>query len=99
MIKDSQGRGAWVAQAVKHLTVAQVMISRSVSLSPALGSVLTVQSLGPASDSVPPSLLASSPLVLSLSLSKMNVLKKIKKKDWQQGGVLRRKNKGADGMS
>ena len=92
MIKGSQGRGAWVAQAVKHLTLAQVMISRSVSLSPAPGSVLTVQSLKPASDSVPPSLLASSPLALSLSLSKM-------KKCFKQGGVLRRKNKGADGMS
>ena len=33
------------AQLVKHPTSAQVMISRSVSLSPALGSVLTAQRL------------------------------------------------------
>ena len=38
-------RGTWVAQSVKRLTSAQVMISRSVSSSPALGSVLTAQSL------------------------------------------------------
>nr|XP_060483434.1 uncharacterized protein LOC132674973 [Panthera onca] len=40
-----------------------------VSSSPASGSVLTVQSLGPASDSVSPSLSAPPSLVLSLSLS------------------------------
>ena len=33
--------GAWVAQSVERLTSAQVMISPSVSLSPASGSVLT----------------------------------------------------------
>ena len=49
-------RGAWVAQSVKRPTSAQVMISRSVSLSPASGSVLTAQSREPVSDSVPPSL-------------------------------------------
>ena len=38
-------RGAWVAQSVKHLTLAQVMISRFTGSSPALGSVLAVQSL------------------------------------------------------
>ena len=48
--------GAWVAQSVKRLTSAQVMILWSVSSSPALGSVLTAQSLEPASDSVSPSL-------------------------------------------
>ena len=56
---SSQGiavRGAWVAQSVKRLTSAQVMISRSVSSSPASGSVLTAQSLEPVSDSVSPSL-------------------------------------------
>ena len=46
--------GAWVAQAVKCPTLAQVMISRFVGLSPALGSVLTAQSLETASDSVSP---------------------------------------------
>ena len=58
----------WVAQLVKHLTSAQVMISQFVSLSPALGSVLTAQSLEPASDSVSPSLSAPPPLMLCLSL-------------------------------
>ena len=42
----------WVAQSVKHQTSAQVMISQSVSSSPKSGSVLTAQSLEPASDSV-----------------------------------------------
>ena len=50
--------GTWVAQSVKHLTSARVMISRLVSLSPASGSVLTAQSLEPALDSVSPSLSA-----------------------------------------
>ena len=48
--------GAWVAQSVKRPTSAQVMISQSVSSSPASGSVLTAQSLEPVSDSVSPSL-------------------------------------------
>ena len=48
--------GAWVAQSVKRPTSAQVTISRSVSSSPASGSVLTAQSLEPVSDSVSPSL-------------------------------------------
>ena len=51
-------RGAWVAQSVKCLTWAQVMILWSVSSSPSLG-LETAQSLEPASDS----------LSLSLSLS------------------------------
>ena len=65
-------RGAWVAQSVKRLTSAQVMISRFVTSSPELGSVLTAQSLEPASDSVSPSLPAPSPLMLCLSLSLKN---------------------------
>ena len=48
-------RGAWVAQSVKRPTSAQVTISRYVGSSPASGSVLTAQSLNPASDSVSPS--------------------------------------------
>ena len=48
-------RGAWVAQSVKRPTLAQVMISQFVSSSPVSGSVLTAQSLEPASDSVSPS--------------------------------------------
>ena len=38
-------RGAWVAQLVKHLTSAQVMISQLVSSSPESGSLLSAQSL------------------------------------------------------
>ena len=59
----------WVAQSVKHLALAQVMISLLMSSSPTSGSVLTAQSLEPASDSVSPSL--SAPPLLMLSLSKI----------------------------
>ena len=63
--------GSWVAYSVKHPTLAQVMISQLGGSSPALGSVLTAQSLEPASDPVFPSL--STPThSLSLSLSKIN---------------------------
>ena len=65
-------RGAWVAQSVKRPTSAQVMILRFVGSSPASGSVLTAQSLEPASDSVSPSLPAPPPLTYTLSLSKIN---------------------------
>ena len=61
--------GVWVAQSVKRLTLAQVMISLFVSSSPVSGSVLIARSLEPASDSVSPSLSAPPPLSLSLSLS------------------------------
>ena len=61
-------QGAWVGQSVEQTTLAQVMISWFVGSSPALSSVLTAQSLGPASDPVSPSL--SAPLLLMpLSLS------------------------------
>ena len=56
-----------MAQLVKRPTSAQVMISWFVSLSPVLGSMLTAQSLGPALDSVSPSLTAPPQLTLSLS--------------------------------
>ena len=59
--------GAWVAQSVGRPTSAQVMISWSMSSSPALGSGLTAQGLEPVSDSVSPSLSAPPPLVLYLS--------------------------------
>ena len=59
----------WVAQLVKHLTSAQVMISRLVSLSPASGSVLTALSLESALDSMSPLLSDPISLVLYLSLS------------------------------
>ena len=62
-------QGAWVAQSVKHLTSAQVMVSWFMSLSPASSSVLTAQSLEPASDSVPPSLSAPPSPELCLSVS------------------------------
>ena len=58
-----------MAQSVKRPTSAQVMISQSVGSSPTSGSVLTAQSLEPASDSVSPSLSDPTPLVLSLSPS------------------------------
>ena len=51
-------RCVWVAQLVKHLTLAQIMISRFVGVSPILGSVVTAQSLGSALDSVSASLSA-----------------------------------------
>ena len=57
-------RGAWVAQSVKRPTSAQVVISRSVGSSPVSGSVPSVRSLEPASDSVSPSLSAPPPLTL-----------------------------------
>ena len=58
-----------MAQLVKRPTSAQVMISWFVSSSPTSGSLLTAQSLEPASESVSPSLSAPVPLMLSLSLS------------------------------
>ena len=70
--KNASSGGTWVAQSVKRLTSAQVMISRSMSSSPASGSVLTAQSLEPASDSVSPYLSALPLLTLSLSLSLKN---------------------------
>ena len=60
-------RGTWVAQFVQRLKFAQVMISLFLSLSPAFRSVLTAQSLEPASDSVSPSL--SLPFPCSRSIS------------------------------
>ena len=62
--------GTWVTQPVKRLTLAQVMILRFVSSSPALGSVLTAWSLEPALESVTPSLSAPPLLMLCLCLSK-----------------------------
>ena len=62
--KTSNPRGAWVAQSVERQTSAQVMISQFMGSSPASGSVLTEQSLEPASDSVSPSLSAPPRLAL-----------------------------------
>ena len=58
-----------MAPSVERLTSAQAMISQLVGSSPRSGSVLTAQSLDPASDSMSPSLSAPPLLVLSLSLS------------------------------
>ena len=69
IFKTSSLRGTWVAQSVKRPTSAQVMILRFVGLSPALGSVLTAQSLDPASNSVSLSVSASTLLTLCLFLS------------------------------
>ena len=55
-----------MAQSVGRPTSAQVMISRSMSSSPVSGTVLSVQSLELASDSVSPSLSAPPPLLLCL---------------------------------
>ena len=62
-------RGARVAQSVGRPASAQVMVSRFVGSGPTLGSVLTPQSLEPASDFVSPSCSAPPLLVLCLSLS------------------------------
>ena len=67
-----------MAQLVKHPTSAQVMILWFVSPRPMSGSMLTAQSLDPASDSVSPSLSAPPPsctlshLFLSLLKIKIN---------------------------
>ena len=57
--KASMCWGTWMAQSVEHQTSAQVMISQFVGSSPMSGSVLTAQSLEPASDSVSLSLCPS----------------------------------------
>ena len=69
LIKIETCWGDQAAQLVERLTSAQVMISPSMSSSPTSGSVLTAQSLEPASDSVSPSLSAPPPHILCLSLS------------------------------
>ena len=58
-----------VAQLVKHLTSAQIMISQFMGSILALGSVLTAQSLKPASVSVSSSLSVPPLLVFCLSVS------------------------------
>ena len=55
-----------MARLVEHLTSAQVMISLFVGSSPTSGSGLTARSLGPASDSVSPSLSVPPPGSCSL---------------------------------
>ena len=69
-----------MAQLVERPTSAQVMISRFVSSSPASGSMLTAQSLEPASDSMAPTLslsVCASPVrAVSLSPKNKETLKK-----------------------
>ena len=45
LIEKPKGKVAWVAQLVKHLTSAQVMISQFMGSSPESGSLLSGQSL------------------------------------------------------
>ena len=70
--------GTWVAQLVRHLTLAQVMIRRFTCSSPTTSSVLTAQSLVPASFRFCVSLSLPLPCLhsVSLSLSKLNKHKK-----------------------
>ena len=68
-----------MVQSVECPTLAQVMISRLMSSSPAWGSVLTTQSLEPVSDSVSPFLSTRPVHALSLSVSKINIKKFLKK--------------------
>ena len=58
VVKKNEFQGTWVAQSAKHLILIRAMISQFMGSSPTLGSVLTAQSLEPASDSVSPSLSA-----------------------------------------
>ena len=73
MVGAPGGSVGWAADfGSGHGLTSCVMISQFVGSSPELGSVLTAQSLEPASDSVSPSLPAPSPLMLGLSLSLKN---------------------------
>ena len=82
IFKQHYPEGAWVAQSVGHLTLAQVLISWSVGSSPALGSLPTAQSLEPALDSLSPSLCPSLAHALSLLVSQkwINIFKNVNKK-------------------
>ena len=80
-----------MARSVTCPTSAQVMISRFVGSSPMSGSVLTAQSLEPASDSVSPPL--SAPPLLSLSLSQ-NIIADLKSWAWDAEGSPRRRRPG-----
>ena len=72
-VKNGPGEGRLGGSVGGASDFAQVTISRSMSSSPASGSVPTAQSLEPASDSVSPSLSGPPPThALSLSVSKIN---------------------------
>ena len=66
-----------MAQSVKRPTLAQVMISQFVSLSPVSGSVLTAQTLKLVSDSVSPSVSLSVGPMFMLCLSKIKIKTKL----------------------
>ena len=71
-----------MAHSIKRPTLAEVTISQFLGSGPVSGSVLTGQSLEPASDSGSPSLSVPPPLRLcSLCLLKMNKCLKILKKE------------------
>ena len=69
-------RGTWVAQSVKHPTLAQVMVLQFINSNPVSGSVLKTQSPQPALDSVSHCLFGSPLLLLPLapSLSPLSLL-------------------------
>ena len=80
--KQEYDWGAWVGQSAEHWTSAHVMISWSVGLSHALGSVLTE----PASDSVSPCISLPLPnyCFVCVSLSQKQTLKNKNKQQQQQ---------------
>ena len=80
LFKSSSFRGAWVAQSVEHPTSAQVMISWSVGSSPASGSADSSDPGARFQFCVSLCLCPSPVHALSLSVSKINILKKLKKK-------------------
>ena len=90
LLKKRDPRDTWVAQSVERPTSTRVMISQLMSSSRASGSVLTSQSLEPASDAVSPSLSLPLPCScsVSLSVSKIKILffliKKRKKENGQR---------------
>ena len=84
-LQEVQGhRGAWVAQSVKRPTWTHVTISQFVSSGLASGSVLTAESLEPASESMSPSPCPS--LALSFSKSKHGKKKSFKVRFWTLKG-------------
>ena len=70
----------WMAQSVKCLTLAEVMISQFAGSSPKWA-LSADSSLEPALDSVSPCFSAPPPLALSFSLSKINIKKNFLKKE------------------
>ena len=86
-MKDDRGAPGWHSQLSLRLWLRSH--SRFLGLIPVLGSVLTAESLEPASDSVSPSLSAPSLLMLCLSLKNKQTLKKIKTKRIKVGSVRR----------